>query len=115
MFPDFSLDEEGWYELHVAAWLHDCGKLATPDSVLDKSTKLHTLHDRIDEVASRFATLRAEIQFAYEKACLLNPADEPACRQRMEEDICALQDALPFLALINRGASATAAAVQPRG
>ena len=45
LFPDFSLDEDGWYELHVAAWLHDCGKLATPDSVLDKSTKLHTLHE----------------------------------------------------------------------
>ena len=79
-FADFSLDEDGWYELHVAAWLHDCGKLATPDSVLDKSTKLHTLHDRIDEVASRFAALRAEIQFRYEKACLLDPADEPASR-----------------------------------
>ena len=114
LFPDFSLDEEGWYELHVAAWLHDCGKLATPDSVLDKSTKLHTLHDRIDEVASRFATLRAEIQFAYEKACLLNPADEPACRQRMEEDIGALKEELAFLERINRGGEAMAAVDQQR-
>ncbi|HCE38649.1 MAG TPA: metal-dependent phosphohydrolase, partial [Alcanivorax sp.] len=25
-FADFQLDEDEWYELRVAAWLHDCGK-----------------------------------------------------------------------------------------
>ena len=97
-----------------AAWLHDCGKLATPDSVLDKSTKLHTLHDRINEVASRFATLRAQIQFRYEKASLLNPADEPASRLRMEEDIGVLKEELAFLERINRGGEAMAAVDQQR-
>lgn len=33
---DFDLDESDWYELHVASWMHDCGKLATPDSVLER-------------------------------------------------------------------------------
>ena len=113
-FADFSLDEDGWYELHVAAWLHDCGKLATPDSVLDKSTKLHTLHDRIDEVASRFAALRGEIQFRYEKACLLDPADEPASRERMEAEISQLKEDLAFLERINRGGEAMAEADQQR-
>ncbi|PNE02303.1 chemotaxis sensory transducer family protein [Alcanivorax sp. MD8A] len=102
-FADFQLDEEGWYELHVAAWLHDCGKLATPDSVLDKSTKLHTLHDRIDEVASRFATLRAEIRFQYEKESLQTPELEPSLRERMEQEIDALTADLAFLERINRG------------
>jgi HD-GYP domain-containing protein (c-di-GMP phosphodiesterase class II) len=39
----FNLDESDWYELRVASWLHDCGKLATPDYLLDKATKLHLL------------------------------------------------------------------------
>ncbi len=113
-FADFSLDEDGWYELHVAAWLHDCGKLATPDSVLDKSTKLHTLHDRIDEVASRFAALRAEICFRYERDCLMTPQLEPSLRERMEQEIDALTGDLTFLERINRGGEAMAAEDQQR-
>ena len=113
-FADFSLDEDGWYELHVAAWLHDCGKLATPDSVLDKSTKLHTLHDRIDEVASRFAALRAEICFRYERDCLHTPHLEPSLRERMEQEISALTGDLTFLERINRGGEAMAEDDQQR-
>lgn len=62
---DFELDENGWYELHVAAWLHDCGKLATPDSLLDKATKLHALVDRIDTIQTRFAALIAQQRLAH--------------------------------------------------
>lgn len=113
-FADFQLDDDGWYELHVAAWLHDCGKLATPDSVLDKATKLQTLHDRIDEVASRFASLRAEIRFAYEKKCWHDPQQEPAHRQTMSEEIHALTDDLAFLERINRGGEGMSAAEQQR-
>ena len=40
-FQDFSLNQEQWYELRVAAWMHDCGKLATPDSIINKATKLN--------------------------------------------------------------------------
>ena len=39
-FADFDLTEEQWYELHIAAWLHDCGKVTTPEYVVDKATKL---------------------------------------------------------------------------
>jgi HD-GYP domain-containing protein (c-di-GMP phosphodiesterase class II) len=55
-FKDFDLDQDGWYELHVAAWLHDCGKLATSENVLNKGTKLERLHDGIDAIRARFAT-----------------------------------------------------------
>ena len=49
-FKDFDLSEEEHYELHIAAWLHDCGKVTTPDHIVDKPTKLSTLYDRIDAV-----------------------------------------------------------------
>ena len=29
-FKDFGLTEAEWYELHIAGWLHDCGKVTTP-------------------------------------------------------------------------------------
>ena len=39
-YKDFSMTEEERYELYIAGWLHDCGKVATPTHVVDKGTKL---------------------------------------------------------------------------
>jgi len=57
-FANFELDDEEWYELRIAAWLHDCGKVTTPVHVMDKATKLETICDRIHAVAHRFEILR---------------------------------------------------------
>src|SRR5690606_15638508 len=92
---DFSLDDKGWYELRVAAWMHDCGKLATPDSVLDKSTKLHTLHDRIEMVHARFAALMAQIEL---EALRAGEPDEA-----VQERLAALRDDCAFLVRANQG------------
>ncbi|MCC7410976.1 MAG: GAF domain-containing protein [Gammaproteobacteria bacterium] len=51
---DFTMTEEERYELNVAAWLHDCGKITTPEWVVDKSTKLETIFDRVNLVDARF-------------------------------------------------------------
>ncbi|MEL6184572.1 MAG: HD domain-containing phosphohydrolase [Myxococcota bacterium] len=58
-YAAFQLDEEQWYELHIAAWLHDCGKVTTPTHVMDKSTKLEGIRDGLDDVKTRFAVLAA--------------------------------------------------------
>ena len=57
---DFYLDEAGYYELEIAAWLHDCGKMTTPEHVVDKARKLETICDRIKEVDTRFEVLRRD-------------------------------------------------------
>lgn len=113
-FADFQLDEDEWYELRVAAWLHDCGKLATPDSVLDKSTKLHTLHDRIELVAARFAALRSEIERRYEREALAEPHREPHLRERLEQEIGQLTDDLALLERVNKGSETMAKSDQER-
>ncbi len=59
-FKDFNLTEEEWYELRIAAWLHDCGKVTTPVHVMDKSTKLETICDRIEIVRMRMEVLRRD-------------------------------------------------------
>ena len=53
-FKDFDLTEDDWYELHIAGWLHDCGKVTTPEYIVDKATKLETIYDRIHEVRNAF-------------------------------------------------------------
>jgi len=50
------------HELSVAGWLHDCGKIATPEYVMDKATKLHGLHDNIELVAARFEIAARDIE-----------------------------------------------------
>ncbi|MEX2353899.1 MAG: GAF domain-containing protein, partial [Gammaproteobacteria bacterium] len=57
---DFSMTEEEKYELEVAAWLHDCGKITTPEYVVDKGTKLETIFDRIHLVDTRFEIIRRD-------------------------------------------------------
>ncbi len=63
-FKDFTLTEDQWEELHIAAWLHDCGKLTTPEYVVDKATKLETIYDRLHEVRMRFEVIKREAEAA---------------------------------------------------
>jgi HD-GYP domain-containing protein (c-di-GMP phosphodiesterase class II) len=60
----FTMTAAERYELNVAAWLHDCGKITTPEHVIDKSTKLEAIVDRIELVEARFAMLRRDAQIA---------------------------------------------------
>lgn len=59
--------EEEWREFRIGAWLHDCGKVTTPEYVVDKATKLETIFNRIHEVRTRFEVLLrdAEIERLY--------------------------------------------------
>jgi len=59
---EFSLSEKEIYELRIAAWLHDCGKVTTPESVMDKPTKLSTIFDRIHLVDQRFELLKQQAE-----------------------------------------------------
>jgi HD-GYP domain-containing protein (c-di-GMP phosphodiesterase class II) len=63
-FKDFTMSEEDLYELKIAGLLHDCGKVTTPVHVIDKSTKLETICDRIHMVDTRFEVLKREAEIA---------------------------------------------------
>lgn len=56
----FRMDDKDRYELRIAAWLHDCGKITTPEWVMEKATKLTCLFDRIELLAARFAAAAAQ-------------------------------------------------------
>ena len=62
---DFSMTEEERYELYLAAWLHDCGKVATPPHVVDKGTKLETIFDRIELIKTRMELLKKDQEIAF--------------------------------------------------
>ena len=67
-FKDFSMTEEERYELYIAAWLHDCGKVATPPHIVDKSTKLETIFDRIELIKTRMEILKRDAEIVFLKS-----------------------------------------------
>lgn len=96
-FADFSLSDAEWYELKIASWLHDCGKITTPVHVMDKATKLEAIHDRIELVALRYEVMKREVELAElrSQADELSPATVDALR--------ALDADLEFLRRTNVG------------
>ncbi|EOD54825.1 HD domain-containing phosphohydrolase [Aeromonas molluscorum] len=63
-FAGFNPSEQEWEAIHIASWLHDCGKVTTPEFVVDKATKLETLYDRIHEIRTRFEVLKRDAHIA---------------------------------------------------
>lgn len=59
-FADYTLNDEEWEAIKIASWLHDCGKVTTPEFVVDKATKLETIYDRIHEIRMRFEILKRD-------------------------------------------------------
>ena len=83
-YKDFSMTEDERYELYIAAWLHDCGKVATPPHVVDKGTKLETIFDRIELVKTRMEIVKRDVEIAFLKRhmngslpCLLYTSPSP--------------------------------------
>lgn len=74
-FADIHFTDREMYELKIAAWLHDCGKVATPEYVVDKATKLETIYDRIHTVETRFEVLKRELEIKRLKKELRLQAD----------------------------------------
>ncbi|MBU1426918.1 MAG: GAF domain-containing protein [Gammaproteobacteria bacterium] len=58
----FNLTDKDRYELKIAGLLHDCGKITTPVHVVDKSTKLQTIYDRIHQIDTRFEVLKRDAE-----------------------------------------------------
>ena len=101
-FADFDLTEDEKYEVHIGAWLHDCGKVTTPEYVVDKATKLETIYDRIHEVRTRFEVLKRDAEIEFYKA-LLDSGDEAALRAELDAEIAQLDDDFAFIAECNVG------------
>lgn len=101
-FQHFSLDEKQWEAIHIAAWLHDCGKVTTPEFVVDKATKLETLCDRIHEVRMRFEVLKRDAEIAYWQA-RLHGGDEATLQATLQQQWQQLNEEFGFIARCNEG------------
>lgn len=102
-FAAFALSPDDWEAIHVASWLHDCGKVTTPEFVVDKATKLETIYDRIHEVRMRFEVLKRDAEIAHLAAAFAAAGAPPPDRAPLEAAWRTLDDEFAFLAQCNTG------------
>lgn len=103
---DFRINNKDRYELETAAWLHDCGKVVTPEYVMDKSTKLETIFDRISIIEARFEVLLRDAEISRLQALLDSDLrdSERLNLDREYQDRCnQIRDDLLFLQKTNIG------------
>ena len=97
---DHKFSDDQLKELQIAAWLHDVGKITTPEYVVDKATKLETIFDRIELLRLRFELYRLQTMLRN-----LNKENLPesAATEENDELETTLREEFRFLSEANRG------------
>lgn len=101
----FSRDE--FKALKIASWMHDVGKIATPEYVVDKATKLETIFDRVEIVRLRYQLLHKEAECQMLRAMLAAPDDKAAAsaaQEAFDREVASLKEELSFIETCNLGA-----------
>lgn len=99
----FNFDsEDQWLEFRVGAWLHDCGKVTTPEYVIEKATKLDMLYNRIHEIRMRFEVLLRDANIRRLET-LLGGGKALEANQQFEQEKAKLMADFAFLANCNMG------------
>lgn len=100
---NFEMSPEDWYALHIASWLHDCGKVTTPEYIVDKATKLETIYNRIHEIRDRFEILRRDAHIEYLKKRLNNVDKQENLQAEFVSKVKQLENDFAFIADCNIG------------
>lgn len=94
--------EREWEEFRIGAWLHDCGKVTTPEFVIDKATKLDALHNRIHEVRMRFEVMHRDLEIERLQAQLAGSWTD-ARQAAHDAELVRLKQEFEFIARCNVG------------
>jgi response regulator RpfG family c-di-GMP phosphodiesterase len=106
---DFSFKtQDQWREFRIGAWLHDCGKVTTPEFVVDKASKLETIYNRIHEVRMRFEVLLRDARISQLES-IADGANPAAALALYETRKAQLVENFAFIAECNLGGEFMAA------
>mgnify|MGYP000203357051 FL=1 len=67
-FKDKTFSPDQMYELRIAAYMHDIGKVTSPVEIVEKAKKLQTIFDRIQYVRLRMAYISQKIELEGQEA-----------------------------------------------
>jgi HD-GYP domain-containing protein (c-di-GMP phosphodiesterase class II) len=102
-YADVHFSDSELNELRIAAWLHDVGKITTPDHVVDKATKLETICDRIELLKLRFELIKKDYQLARIRSGKKAPASDESFDDFEEDYIEKLEADFALLSRVNFG------------
>lgn len=66
-FADVHFSDDELKEISMAGWMHDVGKIITPEFVMDKSTKLERIMDGIEIIIQRITTMKTLLKYIRHK------------------------------------------------
>lgn len=101
-FNDFTLNSTKKEELRIASWLHDCGKITTPEYVVDKATKLETIYNRIHEIRTRFEVLKRDAEINQWKEAVNHPLPIEH-KEKLKQEWQRLDEEFALIARVNVG------------
>ncbi|MCP4021919.1 MAG: GAF domain-containing protein, partial [Desulfobacteraceae bacterium] len=84
IFESREFNEEELLELNYSAWMHDIGKIVTPQHIIDKGTRLEKVYDGMALIEKRFDLIQVieELTFYKSKPPKIDPAE---LEKRLEE------------------------------
>ena len=88
-YAEVHFSDDELKELQIAAWLHDVGKITTPEYVIDKATKLETVYDGIELLRLRFALVGIQEEMRRlqcQRAPASDSGESNAVRAQLEDE-----------------------------
>ena len=95
VYKNINFTENDYKQIELAAWVHDIGKISIPEYVMDKSTKLQGINDKINLIEEKFENLKKD----YEILCLKNKISKEEYINKINK----INDDMSFLQKTNIG------------
>jgi len=105
VFKDIKFSPDEVKQMSRAAWLHDIGKIVTPEYVVDKAKKLETIYDRVNTVKAKFEIVKKDFELEFYKnlSQATSLKEKNDLTKEYEDKIVSLNDDLEFVITCNTG------------
>jgi len=94
-YKDKNFNKDELKQINIAALVHDIGKLTTPEHIINKSTKLEKIYDRLELILLKIKLIQNEFKFLL----LENKID----KKRYNDEIQKLENYSIFIEKSNNG------------
>ena len=95
IYEKVKYNENDYKQIALAAWMHDIGKISMPEHIIDKSTKLEKIYDRIDLIQQRFEIIKLNKEIDFLKNLIT--------KEEYENYIQEINNDIEFIKRINLG------------
>jgi HD-GYP domain-containing protein (c-di-GMP phosphodiesterase class II)/ribonuclease BN (tRNA processing enzyme) len=95
IYKEIKYNKNDLKEIELSALMHDIGKISMPESIIDKSTKLEKIVDRIEIIKDRFEIIKRDLEILYLKKSI----DAQFLKDSLEQ----IEEDIRFIETVNIG------------